>query len=103
MYPEEYPEPSRTSKMELFAKMGELARNGLSMVNLSIIINISNNLRCSIKKAVLKIFSIFTGKHLFWSLLLIKLQASRHFLVNNAKFLGTPLLKNICEQLLLYE
>ena len=30
---------------------------------------------CSIKKAVLKIFAIFTGKYLCWSLHLIKLQA----------------------------
>ena len=30
-------------------------------------------------KAVLKNFTIFTGKHLCWSLLLIKLQAFRSF------------------------
>ena len=35
---------------------------------------------------VLKNFAIFTGKHLRWSLLLIKLQAC-NFLVNIAKFL----------------
>ena len=33
--------------------------------------------RCSIKKAVLKNFAIFTGIHLCWSLFLIKLQAYR--------------------------
>ena len=33
--------------------------------------------RCSIKKAVLKNFAIFTGKHLCWGLFLIKLQVSR--------------------------
>ena len=32
---------------------------------------------CSIKKMVLKIFGIFIGKHLCWSLFLIKLQAFR--------------------------
>ena len=31
--------------------------------------------RCSVKKGVLKNFANFTGKHLFWSLLLLKLQA----------------------------
>ena len=35
--------------------------------------------RCSIKKAVLKNFAIFTGKHLCWSLFLVKLQAFRPF------------------------
>ena len=53
------------------------------------------------KKAALNNFVIFTGKHLCWSLLLIKLQAWRRlqhkcFLVNIAKFLRTPILKNIC-------
>ena len=41
----------------------------------SIIIFGSNkcrHLRCSVKKVVLKNFAIFTGKHLFWSLFLIK-------------------------------
>ena len=32
---------------------------------------------CSIEKAVLKNFTIFTGKHLCWSLLLRHLRASR--------------------------
>ena len=35
----------------------------------------SSHQRCSIKKAVLKNCSIFTGKHLCWSLFLIKVQA----------------------------
>ena len=54
------------------------------------------------KKAVFKNFAIFTGKHLCWSLFLIKLQAlwrgtlfkKRHqhrcFPINIAKFLRTP-------------
>ena len=37
------------------------------------IISRNNHWRCSVKKAVLKNFSNFTGKHLFWSLFLIKL------------------------------
>ena len=40
------------------------------------------------KKGILKNFANFTGKHLC-------------FPVKFAKFLGTPILKNICEQLLL--
>ena len=37
----------------------------------------SSHQRCSIEKAVLKNFAIFTGKHLCWSLLLIDLRALR--------------------------
>ena len=36
---------------------------------------IRNNHRCSVEKAVLKNFVMFTGKHLCWSLFLTKLQA----------------------------
>ena len=56
------------------------------------------------KKNVHKNFGIFTGKHLHWSLFLIKLQAikkrlqHRCFPVNIAKCLGAPILKNICER-----
>ena len=42
------------------------------------------------KKAVLKNFAIFTGKHLCWSLFLIKVKA-----------FSTPISKSICEGLLL--
>ena len=73
----------------------------------------SSHQRCSVKKCVLKNFTLFTGKHLCWSLSLIKLQGlqpsnfikkrlqHRSFPVNNVKFLRTPILKSICEQLLL--
>ena len=37
----------------------------------------SRHRRCSVKKSVLKNFGNFTGKHLCWSLFLIKLQAFR--------------------------
>ena len=57
--------------------------------------------RCSVKKAVLKNFAIFIGKNLSWSLFLIKLFQHRIFPVNIVKFLRTPILKNICERLLL--
>ena len=65
------------------------------------------------KKAVLKNFAIFTGKHLCWNLFFNKnasLQAcnfikwrlqQRCFLANIEKCFGTPILKNTCERLLL--
>ena len=63
------------------------------------------------KKDFLKFFSNFTGKQLCWSLFLIKLQAyifikkdsgrRRCFSVKFTKYLRTPVLKNICERLLL--
>ena len=64
------------------------------------------------KKAVLKTFDIFTGKHLFCSFfnkvaglrpvsVLKKRLQHRYFPVNIAKFLRTPILRNICERLLL--
>ena len=37
----------------------------------------SSRRRCSVKKGVFKNFAIFTGKHLSWSLFLIKLQGLR--------------------------
>ena len=53
----------------------------------------SSHRRCSIKKAVRKKFSIFTGKHLCWSLLNkvagLKGLQHRSFRVNIAKFLKT--------------
>ena len=53
------------------------------------------------KKAVLKFFAIFIEKTLSWSLFLIELFQHRCFPVNIAKILRTPILKNICERLLL--
>ena len=41
------------------------------------------------KISILKNFAMFTGKHLCWSLFLIKLQAFRFFLVNIAELLRT--------------
>ena len=69
--------------------------------------------RCSVKKLVLKPRAEFTGKHQCLSLFnkvaglqtcnFIKNRLQyRCFPVNFAKFLGTPILKNIYEQLLLY-
>ena len=65
---------------------------------------------CSIEKAVLKNFAMFTGIHLCWSLFLIIIQArnfikkrlqQRYILVNISKFSRAFILKNICERLLL--
>ena len=63
------------------------------------------------KKAILKYFVIFTGKHLCWSLFFNKVSShqacnlikkglqQKYFLVNIRKLIRTPILKNICEQL----
>ena len=62
------------------------------------------------KKAVIKNFAIFTGKHLCWDLFLLKLHLKacnfikkrlqpRCLPVNIAKFLKTAIFKNINEQL----
>ena len=48
-----------------------------SAVSLALIGLRSSHLSCSIEKTVLKNFAIFTGKHLCWSLFLIKLQDFR--------------------------
>ena len=67
---------------------------------------------CSIKKTVLKNFAIFTEKHLCWSFFnksaglqacnfIEKRLHHRCFPVNIAKFLRTPILKNVCKRLLL--
>ena len=74
----------------------------------------SSHRRCYVKKAVLKNFAVFIGKYLCLSPSLIKslikssgLQEyqkglrNRCFHVNIAKFLRTPTLKRICQQLLL--
>ena len=54
--------------------------------------------RCSAKIAVLKNYAIFTAKHLRF--FLIRLFQQKYFPANIAKFLRTPILKNICEHLL---
>ena len=68
------------------------------------------NTKAATRGILLNNFPISTGKHLGWSFFLIQLQASnftkkrlqqRSFSVNFAKFLRTPILKNICERLLL--
>ena len=73
----------------------------------------SSRQRCSFRKAVLKHFAIFTGKHLLLESLFKKVAdlkpcnfikkklQHRCFSVNIAEFLRTPILKNICERLLL--
>ena len=71
----------------------------------------SSHRKCSIKKAALKDFAIFKGKHLCWSLFLIKAFRPAILLKRNSNtgvllrilqnILRTPVLKNICECLLL--
>ena len=72
----------------------------------------SSHQRCSIKKAVLNNFAIFTGKHVSESLfnkiiglpacnLIKKRLQHRSFSVNIVKFLITLILKNTCKQPLL--
>ena len=71
----------------------------------------SSHRRCSVKKDVLWNLAIFTGKHFCWSLFLMKLQAFRQherdsntgvFLWILRNSLRTPVLKNVCERLLLW-
>ena len=86
----------------------------LLFCHLIISIKRSSHYRCSIKKAVLKNFVIFTGKHMCWSEYLFNKVAGlkacnfikerlqdRCFPMNIANFLRTPILKNIYERLLL--
>ena len=56
--------------------------------------------RCSVKKGVLKNCANFTGKHLYWNLLLLKLQAlqilqHRCFPVTFAKLTNTYFVENL--------
>ena len=86
-----------------------IMKNGKMMKCLSI--SRSSQRIYSVKKAVLKRFANVTGKHLCWSLFLMKSYAfmpstlSKRdskinlFLVKFAKFLRTPILKEICERL----
>ena len=85
-------------------------KNGKMMKCLSI--SGSSHRIYSVEKTVLKNFANVTGKHLCWNLFLMKSYAFRPatllkwdskidlFLVKFAKFLRTPILKNICELLL---
>ena len=68
----------------------------------------SSHRRCSLnKKVVLKIFAIFTGKSLCWSIFLItnfnKKSFQHLWIVQNfaKNFAKAPILKNICKCLLL--
>ena len=53
------------------------------------------------KKGALKNFPILTGKHLPWTLFFNKVADLQVYNFIKKKFLGTPILKNICVQLLL--
>ena len=72
--------------------------------NNSIITSKYNEQKVFHKKAVLKNFAVFTGKHLCWDLFFNKnasLQGPSFIKKRLQKFLRTPILKNICERLLL--
>ena len=70
----------------------------------------SSHWRCSIKKAILKHFVIFAGKHLCWGLFFNRVAGHqtcnfikerlqhRYFLANITKFIR-PILKNFCKRL----
>ena len=64
-------------------------------------IKVRSYLRCFIIKDVHKAFAIFTWKHLQACNFVRKRLQYRCFIVNIAKFLKTPILKNICGRLLL--
>ena len=80
---------------------------------LSVELHRSSHQRCSETKGVLNIFAKFTGKHLSQSLFFNKVAGLRPttllkerlwyrcFPMNFEKRLGAPILKNICERLLL--
>ena len=63
----------------------------------------SSHWRCSVKKGVLKIFTKFTGKHLWLSPATLLKRRLRHrcFPLNFVKFLRTAFLQNTSGQLLL--
>ena len=92
-----------------------MSKKSLYQMNHRVLLGLfrSSHRRCSVKKGVLKKFGNFPGKHLCWSLFLIKLQAwACNFIkkrlqrwcfpVKFAEFLRTSILKNICERLLLF-
>ena len=62
----------------------------------------SSHRRCSVKKSALKNVANFTGKHLCWSLFFKKILQHWCFPIKFAKFLRTPILRNIYERMLLF-
>ena len=91
----------------------DIAKKSLKRFLLLLILK-SSYPRCTVDKCVLKNFTNFTGKHMCWSLFCNKVAVLRSFnfikkkfrpswfQVKFAKLLRTPILKNICERLLLY-
>ena len=59
--------------------------------------------RCSIKKAVLKNFTIFTGKHLCWSLFSsLQETPTQVFFYEDCEIFNNTYFENICDRLLLF-
>ena len=91
-----YSEPCQTSKMERFSNIIQLffakflQNTPLERDLIILLFEYPKPQPPSAKKDALKNFVKFTGKHLCWSLFF-----------KNFKILGTPILKNISERLLL--
>ena len=94
----------------------EFLCTNISQIELEILRNSSaifrsSHWRCSIKKAIIKHFVIFTGKYLCRGLFFDKVAGHgtcsiikeilqhRYFLVNSRKFIKRPISMNICKQL----
>ena len=76
----------------------------IDITRLKNVSSIDNDYLEAATRGVFKNFVIFAGKHLYWSLFLIKLQACKFiekrlqhwcFPLHVRKFLRTPILKNI--------
>ena len=92
---------SRNHSKLCFCLVGEV-RQRSNIEQLLYQINKSSYWRCSRRKAVLKHFAIFRGKHLCWSLFFSFIKKRlQHRCFTVANFLRTSILKNIYIQLLL--
>ena len=101
-----------TASLQIFT----FVNSSVQIFELEILINSStifrrNHRMCSIKKAILKHFVIYTGKHMCRGLYFTKVAAyqacgfikrilqHRYVLAYIRKFMRRPILKNICERL----
>ena len=76
----------------LMSHHGVMFSSIFPMQSVSILFFRSSHIRCLVKKGVLKDFANFEGKHLCWSLFLIKLQAWKDF----SKNLFWRTFRNVC-------
>ena len=94
--------------------MKRFKKQGINSAELGLFTNRNNHQRRSVKKAAVKNFAIFTGKHHWWSLFSMKWQAWKPATLlkrdsNTCEYLWilqyfwrTPTLRNSCKRLLLY-